>query len=175
MVRAVIIGASGYTGGELARLLVAHPNVELVQVTSRSHLGEYVYQVHPNLRKQTTLKFSDPDQAEACDVLFLALPHGEAQQKIDQYARLAPKIIDLSADFRLRSPQDYERWYGTPHKAPGWLGQFVYGLPELHRQELRSASYRERRRLQRHLQQPGTAAAGESRPVGYDQAGDRRG
>jgi len=141
MVCAVIIGASGYTGGELARLLVAHPQVELVQVTSRSHLGEYVYQVHPNLRKQTTLKFSDPDQAEACDVLFLALPHGEAQQKIDQYARLAPKIIDLSADFRLRKPQDYERWYGAPHQAPSWLGQFVYGLPELHRHELRRASY----------------------------------
>jgi N-acetyl-gamma-glutamyl-phosphate/LysW-gamma-L-alpha-aminoadipyl-6-phosphate reductase len=87
------------------------------------------------------LKFSDPDQVEACDVLFLALPHGEAQQKIDQYARLAPKVIDLSADFRLRSPQEYERWYGTPHRAPAWLEKFVYGLPELHREELRSASY----------------------------------
>ena len=141
MVIASIIGGSGYTGGELIRLLLAHPGVDLRQVTSRSHLGEYVYQVHPNLRKQTALKFTDPDKIEPCDVLFLALPHGEAQHKIEQLAKLAPHIVDLSADFRLRSPEVYQRWYGAPHAAPDWLSRFVYGLPELHRQEMKTAQY----------------------------------
>jgi N-acetyl-gamma-glutamyl-phosphate/LysW-gamma-L-alpha-aminoadipyl-6-phosphate reductase len=141
MLLASIIGGSGYTGGELIRLLLAHPEVELRQVTSRSHLGEYVYQVHPNLRKQTALKFTDPDVIEPCDVLFLALPHGEAQHKIDQLAKLAPRIVDLSADFRLRSPEVYQHWYAAPHAAPDWLPRFIYGLPELHRQEMKSAQY----------------------------------
>ena len=141
MITAAILGGSGYTGGELLRLLIAHPQVEVTQVTSRSHLGEYVYQVHPNLRKQTTLKFSSPDALQASDVLFLALPHGQAQHQIDELAGLAERLIDLSADFRLRSPQAYARWYGAPHAAPEWLERFVYGLPELHRQELCQARY----------------------------------
>ncbi len=86
------------------------------------HLGEYVYQVHPNLRKQTSLKFSDPDQVEPADVLFLALPHGQAQQKIEQYAQLAPYLSICRPTFRLRSPQAYQRWYGQAHAAPQWLG-----------------------------------------------------
>ena len=136
-----IIGGSGYGGGELLRLLLSHPNVEVKQVTSRSHLGEYVYQVHPNLRKRTQLKFVDPAQVEPVDVLFLALPHGQAQKHIAQYAALAGKIIDLSADFRLKDPVQYQKWYGEPHAAPDWLGKFVYGLPELHRAEMAAASY----------------------------------
>jgi len=136
-----IIGGSGYGGGELARLLSAHPHLELKQVTSRSHLGEYIYQVHPNLRKRTQLKFCDPAALELVDILFLALPHGQAQNNIEQYAKLAPKIIDLSADFRLRDLALYEKWYGDSHAAPEWLGKFVYGLPELHRTELTSANY----------------------------------
>ena len=141
MKRVSVVGASGYTGGELLRLLVTHPQVELVQATSRSHLGEYLYQVHPNLRKRTTLKFSDPETLEPVDVLFLALPHGQAQQRIDALAATAPTIIDLSADFRLHDPADYARWYGAAHAAPAWLDKFVYGLPELHRDELRTAHY----------------------------------
>jgi LysW-gamma-L-alpha-aminoadipyl-6-phosphate/LysW-L-glutamyl-5-phosphate reductase len=141
MIKASIIGGSGYTGGELLRLLLAHPQIELAQVSSRGHLGEYVYQVHPNLRKQTTLKFSDPDLIEPTDLLFLALPHGTAQHKIDQLAALAPTIIDLSADFRLHDPADYQHWYGSPHAAPAWLDKFVYGLPELHRTDLVGAHY----------------------------------
>ncbi len=139
--RVAIVGGSGYTGGELLRLLTSHPEVEVVQVTSRSHLGEYVYQVHPNLRKRSTLKFSDPENVQAVDVLFLALPHGQAQKRIDVWAGLAPKIVDLSADFRLKSAAAYEKWYGSAHAAPAWLEKFVYGLPELHRQELKSAHY----------------------------------
>lgn len=141
MTRVSIVGASGYTGGELLRLLLDHPAVEVVQATSRSHLGEYVYQVHPNLRKRTSLKFSDPEQLEAVDVLFLALPHGQAQRKIEQYAAIASKIVDLSADFRLRDAAAYEKWYGEPHAAPQWLSKFVYGLPELHRNEITAARY----------------------------------
>ncbi len=136
-----IVGGSGYTGGELLRLLLDHPQVEIKQVTSRQHLGEYVYQVHPNLRKRATLKFGDPEQLEPVDLLFLALPHGQAQHQIERLAGLAPRIVDLSADFRLRDPQVYQRWYGEAHVAPQWLPRFVYGLPELHRQELKTADY----------------------------------
>jgi len=136
-----IIGGSGYGGGELLRLILGHPNAEIKQVTSRSHLGEYVYQVHPNLRKQTQLKFSDPATLEPVDVLFLAQPHGQAQHNIEQYAMLAPRIIDLAADFRLRDADFYEQWYGKKHAAPEWLDRFVYGLPELHREEISKANY----------------------------------
>lgn len=134
--RAAIIGGSGYTGGELLRILLDHPEIEVAQVTSRQHLGEYVYQVHPNLRKRTSLKFSDPETLASVEVLFLALPHGQAQKQIDRYIQLVPTIIDLSADFRLRSPAAYKHWYGSAHGSSAWLDQFVYGLPELHRQEL---------------------------------------
>jgi len=136
-----IVGGSGYGGGELLRLLLGHPNVEIKQVTSRSHLGEYVYQVHPNLRKRTQLKFSDPASLRPVDLLFLAQPHGQAQHHMDAYAKLASKIIDLAADFRLRDADFYEQWYGEKHAAPEWLSKFVYGLPELHREELKTASY----------------------------------
>lgn len=136
-----IIGGSGYGGGELIRLLLGHPNVEIKQVTSRSRVGEYVYQTHPNLRKRTQLKFSDPSQLEPVDVLFLAQPHGQAQHNIEAYTKLAPKIIDLAADFRLRDAIFYEQWYEEKHAAPEWLNKFVYGLPELHRAEMANANY----------------------------------
>ncbi len=141
MIRISIIGGSGYTGGELLRLLIPHPKVEVLQVTSRKKLGEYVYQTHPNLRKQTTLKFTSADQLQPADVLFLALPHGSAQHHIAQYADIAEHIIDLSADFRLRDADFYQQWYGEIHAAPDWLGKFVYGLPELHRAELGKAKF----------------------------------
>jgi len=141
MTTASIVGGSGYGGGELLRLLLAHPYVEVKQVTSRSHLGEYVYQVHPNLRKRTQLKFSDPARLEPADLLFLAQPHGQAQHHIEEVAKLAPKIIDLAADFRLRDAAFYEQWYGKKHAAPEWLSKFVYGLPELHRAEMTTANY----------------------------------
>jgi N-acetyl-gamma-glutamyl-phosphate/LysW-gamma-L-alpha-aminoadipyl-6-phosphate reductase len=141
MITTSIIGGSGYGGGELLRLLLAHPCVEVKQVTSRSHLGEYVYQVHPNLRKRTQIMFSDPSSLEPVDILFLAQPHGQAQHHIEEYAKLAPKIIDLSADFRLRDDAFHEQWYGEKHAAPDWLGKFVYGLPELHRAEIATANY----------------------------------
>ncbi|MBE0695663.1 MAG: N-acetyl-gamma-glutamyl-phosphate reductase [Anaerolineaceae bacterium] len=139
--KASIIGASGYAGGELLRLLLSHPMIEVGQATSESHLGEFVYQQHPNLRKRTTLKFTSREVLEPSDVLFLAPPHGESQKHIDHYAALAPKIIDLAADFRIRNAEFYKKYYNEDHLAPAWLERFVYGLPELHRKEMSTASY----------------------------------
>jgi N-acetyl-gamma-glutamyl-phosphate/LysW-gamma-L-alpha-aminoadipyl-6-phosphate reductase len=138
-IKAGIVGASGYTGGELLRLLLGHPRVEVAQATSERHVGEYVYSMHPNLRKRTALQFVSRQVLQPCDVLFLALPHGEAQKEIDRYAGLAGKLVDLSADFRLKDPAFYKKWYGHDHQAPQWLGKFVYGLPEFHREEMRTA------------------------------------
>lgn len=136
-----IVGASGYTGGELLRLLLFHPHVEVAQATSESKAGEYVFQHHPNLRKRTQLQFVSQQALQPCDVLFLALPHGESQKKIEHYLKLAPKIVDLSADFRLRDAALYRQWYGEDHNAPQYLGQFVYGLPELQREAMKTARY----------------------------------
>ena len=139
--RASIVGASGFTGGELLRLLLFHPEIEIAQVTSESHAGEYIHQQHPNLRKRTQLQFVSRQALQACDLLFLALPHGEAQKNIDQSLPLAPRLIDLSADFRLRDPALYRRWYGADHGAPHRLDDFVYGLPEVSREAMRAAKY----------------------------------
>ncbi len=136
-----IVGASGYTGGELLRLLLFHPNVEVKQVTSESYTGKFVHKIHPNLRKSTSLKFVSANELEACDLLFLCLPHNSSQNKIDEYKKLAPKIIDLSADFRLKDVNEYEKWYGHKHARPELLNEFVYGIPELHREEMKKASY----------------------------------
>jgi N-acetyl-gamma-glutamyl-phosphate/LysW-gamma-L-alpha-aminoadipyl-6-phosphate reductase len=142
--RVSIVGGSGYGGGELLRLLLAHPRVELAQATSQSQAGEYIHSVHPNLRPapgQPFIRFTSPDALEPCDLLFLAQPHGEAQRQIERYAGLAERIVDLSADFRLRSPEEYERHYGHPHQAPGWLERFTYGLPEVNREAIRASRY----------------------------------
>ncbi len=136
-----IVGGTGFTGGELLRLLHTHPHAEVTQVTSRSEVGNYVYNVHPNLRGATNLQFIHPDALEACDVLFLCLPHKTASRHIEQYAGLAERIVDLSADFRLDDVDAYQRWYGEDHPAPAWLERFVYGLPEANREALREATY----------------------------------
>lgn len=139
--RVSIVGASGYVGGELLRLLLWHPAVEVAQATSGRNAGRYLYQVHPNLRGRTALQFVHPDTLEACDLLFLALPHGEAARAIERYAGMAERIIDCSADFRLTDPAAYKRWYGEDHPNPAWLERFVYGLPEVSREQLRGARY----------------------------------
>lgn len=139
--RAAIIGGSGYAGGELLRLLLDHPHVEVTQVSSESNVAKYVHFVHPNLRGLTRLKFCQASDVHKCDVLFVALPHGEAQRRMPELVALAPRIIDLSSDFRLRDPAHYARWYGHEHVAQEWLDRFVYGLPELHREEICRASY----------------------------------
>ena len=140
-ISASIVGGSGYVGGELLRLLLDHPQVEVKQVTSERNAGSFVHFTHPNLRSRTKLQFVSANDLEACDLLFLGLPHGGAMSRIETFAGLAERIIDLSADFRLRNPADYVRWYGKPHANPDWLAKFVYGLPELHRAELSQARY----------------------------------
>ena len=141
MIRAGIVGGSGYTGGELLRLLHFHPRVEVTQITSRQHAGRYVHSAHPNLRGVSSLKFIHPDVLTECDLLFLALPHGTVARNIDRYAGMAHKLIDLSADFRLDCAATYEKYYGGPHPAPRWLDRFVYGLPEINREALLGANY----------------------------------
>ncbi|MCL4220022.1 MAG: N-acetyl-gamma-glutamyl-phosphate reductase [Phycisphaerales bacterium] len=137
---ASIVGASGYTGGELLRLLLAHPHVRPVQITSRSLVGQPAHRAHPNLRGHTGLLFTAPTERETCDVVFLCLPHGESAPLVEHYLEKARLVVDLSADLRLRDPAAYERWYGKPHPVPSLLPRAVYGLPELTRASLRNAS-----------------------------------
>ncbi|MBM3187633.1 MAG: N-acetyl-gamma-glutamyl-phosphate reductase [Chloroflexi bacterium] len=139
--RVSIVGGSGYAGGELLRLLLGHPLVEVAQVTSESYTGHYVHTRNPTLRKVTTTRFVSMETLEPCDILFVALPHGEVMQRIERFAALAPKIVDLSADFRLRDPAAYPRWYEHEHAAPAWLERFTYGLPEINREAIAGASY----------------------------------
>ena len=139
--RVSIVGGSGYVGGELLRLLVRHPNVVVDRVTSERHAGTPVSTLHPNLRRVSDLLFSSSQGLEPCDLLFLCLPHGRAMDDIDRYLSLAPRVIDLSADFRLKDAAAYPLWYGRPHPRPELLGRFVYGIPELHRDEMASAAW----------------------------------
>jgi N-acetyl-gamma-glutamyl-phosphate/LysW-gamma-L-alpha-aminoadipyl-6-phosphate reductase len=141
MIKAAIAGASGYAGGELLRLLLAHPEVRVTQITSETYAGQYAHFVHPNLRAHTSLRFTPFADLTECDLLFTALPHGQVVDHIDALGRLATRIVDLSADFRLRTAENYERWYGRQHPAPDWLERFVYGLPELHRESLKGSAY----------------------------------
>lgn len=141
MIQAAIVGASGYAGGELLRLLLAHPEIEVTQVTSETYAKQYAHFVHPNLRDRTELKFRSLADLEPCELLFLALPHGHAMNRIDEFAAMAERIVDLSADFRLRDPAGYTRWYDCEHPAPEWLERFVYGMPELYRDQLAGAKY----------------------------------
>jgi N-acetyl-gamma-glutamyl-phosphate/LysW-gamma-L-alpha-aminoadipyl-6-phosphate reductase len=141
-----VVGASGYSGGELLRLLLGHSGFDVRQVTSERLDGQFVHFTHPNLRpskaaRRTPLKFVRADALERVDLLFLCLPHGRAVSRIETFAALADRIVDLSADFRLRRADDYTRWYGAPHASPAWLDRFVYGLPELHRAEIQRASH----------------------------------
>ena len=136
MTSVAIVGGSGYTGGELLRLLLFHSEVSVRQVTSERFAGKFVQSVHPNLRKVTQLKFCTVSELEPCDVLFLCLPHGQSMGRIDEFGGLAPKIIDLSADFRIKDTELYERYYGHGHERPDLLDAFAYGLPERFRDDI---------------------------------------
>lgn len=138
-----IIGGSGYVGGELLRLLLPHPNVEITIVTSQKHAGEYVFMVHPNLRGITRLMFTPYNLSEIrkkCDLVLTALPHGASVKLVPEVLNAGLKLIDMSADFRLKNPEDYSKWYGWSHAFPEMLREAVYGLPELHREEIKKAS-----------------------------------
>lgn len=136
-----IFGGSGYAGGELIRILLQHPQVELKQITSRQFAGQPISTAHPNLRKITSLNFVHPDALEPCDLLIIALPNGLSMGQMARFMELAPKIIDLGADFRLRDQHVFQDWYKKTHVAPELLPRFVYGIAELHREDIRNTSY----------------------------------
>jgi len=138
--RAAVVGGAGYAGGELLRLLIDHPQIEVTHVTSERLAGKRVDLTHPPLRGRTSLTFTTRDGLEPVDVAFLALEHGESSRRVDAWRQLAPLIIDLSADFRLRDAQAYPRWYGWEHPRPELLSSATYGLAELHRDEIRSSA-----------------------------------
>ena len=135
-----IVGASGYAGGEFLRLALAHPNLKVTQITSERNAGSPVHFVHPNLRGVSNLKFRKLSELEAADVVVLALPHNSAAKQIERFEALGQVIIDLSADFRIKDPALYEKYYGEAHPAPEKLSEWVYGNPELHREDLKGAT-----------------------------------
>jgi len=139
-IKVSVVGGSGYTGGEMIRLLLNHPNVEIQQITSESYNGKPLSRVHPNLRG-VDLKFCSAQDLEPADLLFLCLPHGQSAQRLEEFTKLAAKLIDLSADFRLNNKDAYLKWYGHEHPKPEILTKFVYGIPELHREEMKQADY----------------------------------
>ncbi|MGM0554270.1 MAG: N-acetyl-gamma-glutamyl-phosphate reductase [Pseudomonadota bacterium] len=140
-IRIGVVGATGYTGVELLRLLAGHPAAELAVVTSRGDAGRPVADLFPSLRGVVDRVFSapDPDALGDCDVVFFATPHGVAHALAAPLLERGARIIDLSADFRIRDPDLWARWYGQEHGAPQLLDEAVYGLPEIHRDAIRGA------------------------------------
>lgn len=141
MNRIAVIGASGYTGVELLRLLSLHPDTELVCVTSRQYAGQLVSDVFPSLHGVLELRFEDVDPAGLAgraDIVFTAVPHQSAMSMIPDLLDAGCRIIDLSADFRISDVETYEEWY-QEHTAPELLGEAVYGLPELFREKIADA------------------------------------
>lgn len=141
-IKAAIFGASGYTGQELIRILSGHPDVELVAVTSRRYAGLPVSDVFPSLQGFTPLVYTaaaPQEIAGLCDVVFLALPHGVSMDIAPVFVKAGKKVIDLSADYRLRDLATYEKWYAK-HSSADLFGQAVYGIPELYRQAIGRAS-----------------------------------
>lgn len=143
MYKAVVWGANGMAGGEVLRILAGHPSINVTCAVSRGKKGQPVWHTHPHLRSSfPELSFSSPEDAlgNDADIAFLALPHGASQPLIKNYLDRGIKVADLSADVRLKSTADYERWYGVPPLYPELMECAVYGLPELHREELKGAS-----------------------------------
>ena len=136
-----IVGASGYGGGELLRLLLDHPHAEVHQATSERNAGKPVTRVHPNLRKRTSLDFCTIKELQKVDLLFVSLPHTQFMQRFDELNGLSERIVDLSADFRLKDIAAYQKWYEVEHPHPDKLSEFVYGNVELHRDEMKKARY----------------------------------
>jgi N-acetyl-gamma-glutamyl-phosphate reductase len=137
-----IVGASGYAGAELLRLCHAHPDLDVAWATGDTQAGTLVGSLYPSLgAAYPALAFAryEPALASTVDLVFLALPHGASQQLMSALLEAGPKVVDLGADFRLRDPMIYERWYGEAHVAPGLLERFAYGLPELNRDDIAKA------------------------------------
>ena len=137
-----VVGASGYVGGEILRLLVSHPHAEIAMVTSRQYAGEYISRIQPGLKGFTDLTFSELDYdklTDKCDLVFTAVPHGTAVDIVKALYDRGMKVIDLSADYRLHNAADYDKWYGWQHPHPELLSKSVFGVPELHREEIKKS------------------------------------
>lgn len=141
MIRAGIVGGTGFTGAELIRLLSRHPDAEPVVITSRGEAGLAVADLFPSLRGYTDLVFCEPESADfsSCDIVFFATPSGVAMKMVPDFLNRGLRVVDLSADFRLRDRRAWEQWYGMEHAAPDLLEQAVYGLPETERRRIRGA------------------------------------
>ncbi|MDA8789252.1 N-acetyl-gamma-glutamyl-phosphate reductase [bacterium] len=142
MIKVGIVGGTGYTGVELLRLLASHPSTELVAITSRSEKGKPVSALFPNLRGIVDMPFTEPTVANLkdCDVVFFATPHGVAQNLVPEILAAGIRVVDLSADFRIRDIDIWEKWYAQKHAAPQLVSQAVYGLPEFNRDEIADAN-----------------------------------
>jgi N-acetyl-gamma-glutamyl-phosphate reductase len=141
MIKVGIVGGTGYTGVELLRLLAPHPKVQLTAITSRKEDGMPVADMYASLRGHVSLAFSTPEKAGLtdCDVVFFATPHGVAMSQARELLAAGVKVIDLAADFRLKDPAVFEKWYGMPHACPDLLAEAVYGLPEVNREAIKRA------------------------------------
>ncbi len=137
------IAASGYTGGEVVRLLSSHPNVKITYITSRRLMSKFFHSVYPNFRNISNIKFEEFNIEKAknkCDIVFLCVPHKVSQDIVPELLEVGLKVIDLSADFRLKEKEIYKYYYKKEHSHPELLERAVYGLPELHRKEIKDAS-----------------------------------
>lgn len=141
MIKAGIVGGTGYTGVELLRLLAQHPRVEITAITSRKEAGMPVAELFPSLRGRVDLAFSTPETAplKACDVVFFATPNGVAMQQARELVEAGVRVIDLAADFRLQDVAEWSKWYGMEHACPDLVAEAVYGLPEVNRARIRGA------------------------------------
>lgn len=141
MIKAGIVGGTGYTGVELLRLLAQHSEVELTVITSRKEAGMPVSDMFPNLRGRVNLKFSDPQDGAlgGCDVVFFATPNGVAMQQTRELLNAGVKVIDLAADFRIKDVPVWEKWYGMEHACPDLIAEAVYALPEINRDQVKGA------------------------------------
>ena len=141
MIKIGIVGGTGYTGVELLRILAVHPEAQVQCITSRSEAGVPVADMYPNLRGHFDLAFSEPDPAvlAGCDLVFFATPDGVAMRMVPELMAAGVRVVDLSADFRIKDLDTWARWYGMPHEAPEWAANAVYGLPEVARNAIRQA------------------------------------
>jgi len=141
MINVGIVGGTGYTGVELLRLLVQHPEVNIQVITSRSEAGVEVAEIFTNLRGHINLKFSDPVESklDTCDLVFFATPNGTAMQETEELINANVKVIDLAADFRIKNIAEWEKWYGMQHVCPDLVAEAVYGLPEVNRTQIKTA------------------------------------
>lgn len=142
MIRAGIVGGTGYTGVELLRILVLHPDVNVSVVTSRSDAGQRVDAAYPSLRGLCDVLFTEPDVnvLADCDVVFFATPNGTAMLMAEELLARNVKVIDLSADFRIKDDKEWSKWYGMEHACPDLIQEAVYGLPEINRDEIKQTN-----------------------------------